>query len=125
MKFAGIELYNAAWADEFEYEPVVQAQMRSVTGALIHFEQAQPTGQSMTLTDSWIKRSVLLELQALRLQSNQQHEVELDDGRKFSVIFDRSKTPSLRAELIEGTPALPTNDDIYSVTLTLQIISEL
>jgi len=123
MNLAGIEIYNLYWANEFEYEGVAQAQFRGVTGALINFEQAQPTGAKMTLTGAWVKRSVLKQLQTKRHLAGQEHTLTLADGRTFTVIWDRTQQ-SLEAELIEGTRTQPTDDDIYAITLHLQIIAE-
>ena len=125
MKLDDIDIYNLYWANEFDYEPVVQAQIRSVTGALINFEQAQPVGQTMTLTGAWVSRTTLLALQAKRTTANNTIEVTLDDGRIFTTIFDRSKTPSLEAVLIDGIAANPEANDQYSITLNLQIIAQI
>lgn len=125
MKLDDIDIYNLYWANEFDYEPVVQAQIRSVTGALINFEQAQPVGQTMTLTGAWVSRTTLLALQAKRTTANNTIEVKLDDGRIFTTIFDRSKTPSLEAVLIDGIAANPEANDQYSITLNLQIIAQI
>lgn len=123
MNLAGIEIYNLYWANEFEYEPVAQAQFRSVTGSLINFEQAQEAGAKMTLTGAWVKRSVLKQIQSKRQLAGQEHTLTLEDGRAFKVIFDRSSS-SLESELIEGTRTQPTDDDIYAITLHLQVIAE-
>ena len=125
MKLDDIDIYNLYWANEFDYEPVAQAQIRSVTGALINFEQAQPVGQTMTLTGAWVSRTTLLALQAKRTTANNTIEVTLDDGRIFTTIFDRSKTPSLEAVLIDGIAANPEANDQYSITLNLQIIAQI
>lgn len=125
MKLDDIDIYNLYWANEFDYEPVVQAQIRSVTGALINFEQAQPAGQTMTLTGAWVSRTTLLALQNKRKTANAILEVTLDDGRIFNTIFDRSKAPSLEAVLIDGIAANPEANDQYSITLNLQIIAQI
>ena len=77
----------------------------------------------MTLTGAWVKRSVLKQLQAKRHLAGQEHTLTLADGRTFTVIWDRTQQ-SLEAELIEGTRTQPTDDDIYAITLHLQIIAE-
>ena len=124
MKLDGIEIYNAYWANEFEGEPVAQQQERTVTGALINFERAQPAGQPMTIRGAWVKRSVLKQLQAKRATANIVCTVELDDARKYSVIFDRSKA-SLEATQIDGAPAAPNDNDQYEIVLNLQIIEDI
>ena len=122
MIFSGITIPNAYWANEFEDEGVAQVQRRSVSGALLVFEQAQPAGRKMTITGAWVTRATLLAIQTKRLQVAQAHSLTLDDGRTFTVFFDRSQS-SLDAQLIHGTPAAPELTDTYSITLKLQIIS--
>lgn len=125
MKIDGIEIYNLYWADEFDYEPVVQAQLRAIDGALINFEQAQPVGQTMTLSGAWITRPTVIALQEKRRVAGSVMTVEMDDGRQYSAIFDRSRPPSMAVELIEGAASNPSDSDIYAITLNLQIISRI
>lgn len=115
-----ITLTNAVWQDEFDYEPIAQEQQRTVTGGLVTWEQAQPVGETMTITGVWLSRAQLEAMQAKRLQVNQAHTVELDDGRKFAVIFSR---PAITATPIDGPFTVPSPNDKYDVILHLQIIS--
>ena len=124
MTLDDIELYNAYWANEFDDEPVEQVQYRTVTGALINFERAKLAGQQMTITGCWITRETLLQLQEKRSQANNTSSIKLDDNREFNVIFDRSRSPSIESELIDGTKTNPGDSDLYEITLHLQIIQE-
>ena len=124
MTLDQIELYNAYWSNEFEDEPVEQVQYRTVTGALINFERAKLAGQQMTITGCWLDRATLLQLQSKRNSAGNVSSVVLEDGRSFDVIFDRSRSPSIESELIDGTKTNPADTDIYEITIHLQILSE-
>jgi len=123
-KISNIQIDNAYWSDEFDYEGVAQVQKRSVTGALLVFEQAQPTGQPLTLQGAWVTRQALLQLQTLRRQVSELVVVELEDGRKFNALFNRSEK-SIESKLVRGAAALPSDDDLYEVTLRFLIVSQI
>lgn len=123
-KISNIQIDNAYWSDEFDYEGVAQVQKRSVTGALLVFEQAQPTGQPLTLQGAWVTRQALLQLQTLRRQVSELVVVELEDGRKFNALFNRSEK-SIESKLVRGAAALPNDDDLYEVVLRFLIVSQI
>lgn len=125
MIFSGITLENTYWSDEFDYEPVAQVVRRSENQqALFNFEAARPVGRSMTLTNAWVPRSVVIDIEARRAMAGGVHRVELDDGREFDVIFDRSEQ-SVVVEQIEGSRTQPAATDRYSLILRLLIINEI
>lgn len=119
-----ITLDNAAWLDEYSYEPVKQETARSVTGALVTWEQAQPAGEPMTLGGIWLTRSALQTLQAKRATAATAMTLTLDDTRAFSVLFDRSQK-SIEVEAINGPYTVPAASDLYAVTLHLLILEQL
>lgn len=123
MNINGVELVNTYWSDEYDYEGVAQARLRSQTGALHVFERAQPNGQPMTLTNAWVTHSVLAQLQALRKQAGLVMPVELDDGRTFSTIFNR-EDKSIDVVQVSGSRVEPQSDDLYQVTIKLLIVGD-
>lgn len=124
MKFSGITLKNCFWSDEFDYEPVAQVLKRSANKfSLFNFELAQEAGRPMTLTGSWVPRTTVLEIETRRAVAGGVHKVELDDGREFDVIFDRS-SQSVVAEQVEGSRTNPQDTDKYSITLHLLIVGK-
>lgn len=121
MNIDGIELENMYWSDEYDYEGVEQVRLRSQTGALHVFERAQQGGQPMNLIGAWVTHVVLAQLQALRKQAGLVMSVELDDGRVFSVVFDR-EGKSIEAVKVSGSSTNPQPEDLYEVAIKLLII---
>ena len=115
---------NGYWSNEFEYEPVAQEQARSVTGALIAWERAQPMGAPVTLSDCWMTRADLQALQAKRQTAATSMTLTLDDARQFTVLFDRSQK-SIDATPVDGPFTVPASTDRYNVTLHLLITAAL
>jgi len=80
------------WSDEFSWTPVAQKEGFAVTGSLLIDTSSKQAGRPITLqpfTDaySWVRRSVVLQLQALAAIQDRQMVLTLDDGRIFSVMF--------------------------------------
>ena len=122
MKLAGIEISNMYWANEFDYEPVAQVQMRTVTGAPVVFERSQKSGAPMTLTGGWAKRSIVKQLQDKRELAGQVFTLELGD-REFEVMFDRSQQ-SIIATQLDGGFVDPSDNDRYEITLNMLLLAE-
>ena len=122
MKLAGIEISNMYWANEFDYEPVAQVQMRTVTGAPVIFERSQKSGSPMTLTGGWAKRSIVKQLQDKRELAGQTHTLELGD-REFEVMFDRTQQ-SIIATQLDGGFVDPSDNDCYEITLNMLLLAE-
>lgn len=115
---------NGYWSNEFDYEPVAQEQARSVTGALVTWERAQPMGAPVTLADCWMPRADLLTLQSKRQAAASPMTLTLDDGRQFTVLFDRGQK-SIEATPIDGPFTVPASTDRYNVTLHLLMTAAL
>lgn len=122
MKLAGIEISNMYWANEFDYEPVAQVQMRTVTGAPVIFERNQKSGAPMRLTGGWAKRSIIKQLQEKRELAGQVFTLELGD-REFEVMFDRSQQ-SIIATQLDGGFVDPSDNDRYEITLNMLLLAE-
>lgn len=123
MIFDGVIIENMAWANEWDYEPVRQEVHRSVTGALVVFERAEPAGEKMQLSGGWVTRAQLRDINAKRAAAAQNYELVLDDGRGFWVMFDRSQQ-SVVATPVDGPYTVPEDSDRYALVLNLLIVSK-
>lgn len=109
------------WVDEFDWDPVAQAQERSVMGVLLVQEGVKVHGRPITLQSNggvWTPLSVVRQLEVLRDQPGRVMPLVLPDGREFSVIFDRTNGAPLAAKQVHRT-VNPGPDESYDVNLRL------
>lgn len=108
------------WVDEFNWSAVVKSIERSITGALIIDAAPLTAGRPITLqgeeSQGWIRRTALLALQELANVSGETYELQMADGRSFSVQFAAEEP--LSAKPI-ARPELPADTHPYVATLRL------
>lgn len=110
---------NLIWQDEFAYNQVAQQQERSLTGGLIVQSGVKQYGQPVTLV-GWLSRAMLDALRAKEGGGNPVMDLALDDGRAFSVIFNRASGVAVEAEPIKETTHISQDPGAwYSATLRL------
>ena len=109
------------WANEFTTTQVAQDKQRSITGALVIFEDTKLEGRSLSLESDedggWITRLDLLALRAL----GEQEDTDLIlvfNNVSYDVRFDRSNGSGIKV-----VPVLdcsdPSNDSKYALSLSL------
>ena len=114
------------WINEFEWNPVVQSQERSLTGALLVQEQAKLQGRPIELTGGqqagWVARKTVLKLQDLIAAPDKVMILTLPDMRQLNVIFDRSSgSPVSATQVLEE--AYPADNSYYHLSLRLITVS--
>ena len=103
MTLDGIDLTNnLIWQDEFTYNQVAQQQERSLTGGLIVQSGVKQYGQPVTLV-GWLSRAMLDALRVKEGSGNPVMDLAMDDGREFSVIFNRASGVAVEASPIKET----------------------
>ena len=115
-----ITLPEMIWVDEFAWRPVVQRTERTLTGKLIIEEAALQKGRPITLSDTWITRSTLEQLQILASSPTNTHTLILQ-GQTYTVAWRHSEQ-ALTAEPIKPVTD-PSGDDFYSLTLRLMVVA--
>ncbi|KEQ18076.1 hypothetical protein [Endozoicomonas numazuensis] len=110
------------WINEFDWNPVVQSQDRSLTGGLLIQEQSKSYGRPIELSGgedaAWVSRSVVVNLLALSQVANKVMTLTLPDLRQYSVIFDRSAGSPIEARQVLPY-AYPGDDYQYSLVIRL------
>ncbi|WP_028579437.1 hypothetical protein [Desulfogranum japonicum] len=119
------------WADEFAWSPVIHERDYSCAGSLLIEASARQAGRPITLKSGdesngrafgLVKRSVVLQIQALQDAGDADMTLTLHDGRTFTVKFDKSSNSAMDAE-----PDYHQNpqeaDDLYRITLRLIEVS--
>lgn len=110
---------NLIWQDEFAYNQVAQQQERSLTGGVIVQSGVKQYGQPVTLV-GWLSRAMLDALRAKEGSGNPVMDLTLDDGRAFSVIFNRASGVAVEAAPIKETTHISQDPGAwYSATLRL------
>lgn len=108
------------WVDEFTWSGVVKSTERSITGALIIDAAPLVAGRLITLqgeeSQGWIRRTALLALQELANVPGESYELQMADGRVFTVQFAADEP--LSAKPI-ARPELPAETHPYVATLRL------
>lgn len=108
------------WVDEFTWSAVVKSTERSITGALIIDAAPLVAGRLITLqgeeSQGWIRRTALLALQELANVPGESYELQMADGRVFTVQFAADEP--LSAKPI-ARPELPAETHPYVATLRL------
>ena len=110
ITLAGIELPDDLdWEDEFGWEPVGQVITPTLSGAIIVEESVQSEGRPITLRsdgEAWVKRSTVLELQALaavpsaRMRSTSTDASSLSyGGEKVAVGWRQSNSTGSRIRM--------------------------
>ncbi|HHQ4448806.1 MULTISPECIES: hypothetical protein [unclassified Aeromonas] len=121
ITLAGIELPDDLdWEDEFGWEPVGQVITPTLSGAIIVEESVQSEGRPITLRsdgEAWVKRSTVLELQALAAVPSARMQLHLN-GRIFTVIWRRESGGGLEAKQLYRI-ADPDAQTPYEITLRL------
>lgn len=106
------------WVDEFDWSAVSKSVERSITGAQVIDVVECIAGRSITLQgvedQGWIRRDVLLSVQALAQQPAGEFLLRLADGREFTVQF--SADDPVSAEPL-SRPELPPDSHPYIATL--------
>lgn len=120
MTLDGIDITNLVWIDEFQFNQVEQEQTRGINGGLIVQGAVKHYGRPITLSKSWLQRSVVEQLVAKEL-GNPEMSLILDDGREFAVIFNRTRGPAVAATPVFDITNAPA-DWRYEVTLRLTTI---
>lgn len=108
------------WIDEFQHNQVAQEQDRTLTGALVVQEGQKHFGRPITLAEGWLPRSTVDELYVKEADSSQPMPLTLDDGREFTVLFDRTRGPAVEAAPVQFyTQASQTPSWRYQITIRL------
>ena len=113
------------WVNEFDWSPVAQSVDRSLTGALMVFESEKAFGRSIVLGDgdnSWLTKIEVDAVFALSQILNKKMDLSLPDGRRFTVIFDRTDSAPLTVTPIFPT-SQPDSTDYYGVILRLLTVA--
>lgn len=120
MILGGIDITdNFVWSDEFNYNQVEQSQERSLTGGMIIQSGLKLYGRPITLGASWLPRSTVDALYALEATTSAM-DLELADGREFSVVFDRSRGIAVEAkQIFDYVDAANESNWQYTVTIRL------
>jgi len=108
---------NLTWEDEFDWNPVSQKMTYTLSGSLVVESGVKQAGRPITLSGAWIKRSVLLAVQA-KLLAPQQMVLTLPDGRTFNVIFRYHDSLPLVTEPVFEL-VNPPDTHLYLITLKL------
>jgi hypothetical protein len=112
---------NFVWTDEFAHNQIEQASERSLTGGLIIQHGVKKYGRPITLTNSWLSRSVVDALYAKEATAGAM-VLTLADSRQFTVVFDRS-----RGIAIEATPVFDytnaANEPTWQYRVTLRLLT--
>jgi hypothetical protein len=114
------------WVDEHDWEPVVQGEKRSVTGAMIIQPRALTAGRPITLQpdedrSAWMTRAVLLQMRNLAAVPGQVMTLTIN-GQAYSVVFRRSDGSAIEAEPIAHYNT-PDAADWYRVTAKFLTLS--
>lgn len=115
------------WVDEFgDWEKVERSDAYSLTGALLRDVATRQEGRPITLAaiddQGWIRRSVLLAVQALaEASADAQHTFVHADGRSFNVRFAADDAPITATTV--ARPEMPDADSPYVATLRLIEVS--
>ena len=111
---------DLVWIDEFDHEPVAQADSRTLGGVLISEETALLHGRPITLgaPGQWVERSVVIALKALAATSAETHTLSLR-GDTYTVQFRR---PAITARPAV-TYADPLAADPYEITINLRTVA--
>ncbi|WP_236172609.1 hypothetical protein [Pseudomonas pseudonitroreducens] len=122
MRLDSIELDDQlAWVDEFDWDAVAQDQQRSITGALLVQEGIKLHGRPITLRSdegAWTPLSVVRKLEKLRDEPRRLMQLNLADGREFSVIFNRQAGSPLEAiPLFREVSPAPDADYLLTIRL--------
>ncbi|MFN3879797.1 MAG: hypothetical protein ACK4L8_00010 [Nitrincola lacisaponensis] len=115
-----ITLPDMIWSDEFAWRPVVQRTERTLTGKLFIEPALMHLGRPITLTDAWVTRTTLQQLQALASTPGSTHTLTLQ-GQNYTVAW-RHTEQALTAEPIKPVTD-PGADDFYSLTLRLMVVA--
>ncbi len=89
------------WSDEI-WSPVQQERKQSLTGSLLVEEDSVLAGRPITLegseTAAWVSRQIVLDLLALAETPGMEMTLTLEDGRTFTVMFNREHGQPVEAE---------------------------
>lgn len=108
------------WIDEFQHNQVAQEQDRTLTGALVVQEGQKHFGRPITLAEGWLPRSAVDDLYAKEAAASVPMSLTLDDGRDFSVLFDRTRGPAVEATPVQFyTKASQSPSWRYQITIRL------
>lgn len=121
ITLGGIELPDdLVWIDEFDWDPVAQATVRTLGGINVIEESALIAGRPITLgaPGQWITRATLLLLRALAATPATTHVLDLH-GTEHSVAF-RRPTPIKAKPVVEF--ASPQDTDFYEVQINLMTV---
>lgn len=109
------------WIDEHAWTPAIARVEYLLTGALLVESAARSAGRPITLKAepdmAWITRAVLDALYIWASEPNRTFQLELHDGRSFTVAF-RHHESALEAEPVLGFPSRSASD-WYCVSLRL------
>ena len=111
------------WVDEFEWSAVVAEQEYTLAGALVVDESERQAGRPITLQGDyvWITRATVLALRALDV-SEAQFTLTLEDGRTFTVGWNRASGDSPLVAKPVHYQAPVAVDDWYTIVLRLMEI---
>ena len=122
MILGGVDITdNFVWSDEFNYNQVEQSQERSITGGMIIQAGVKQYGRPITLGESWLSRFIVDALFALEATIAPM-QLELADGREFTVVFDRSRGVAVDAKPVDGY-VLAANDPNWQYKETIRLLT--
>lgn len=120
MTLNGINLPEMIWQDEFSWRPVTQRTERTLTGKLFVEEALLHKGRPITLTDAWITRTTLQEIQSLASVPAATYPLTLQ-GQSYTVAFRHND------QAFTAVPIKPLTDpdstDFYELTLRLMVVA--
>ena len=115
------------WADEYEWNPVEQSVVRSVTGAIIVSCQARIEGRPITLrpidqSSAWMTKKTLKQLRHWAAVPGKQMVLTLQD-ETFNVIFRHQDSSGTSAEpIVFYNRETEEDTDFYLITLRLMTV---
>ena len=113
------------WSDEFDTSQVAQDRKRTITGALVIFEDTKIKGRSLKLESDddsgWITRADLLALRSLCELEDTDCEL-IYRSITYKVRFDRSNGSGIKAVPVVDCSD-PSNDAKYALSLSLITVS--
>ncbi|QEW05658.1 hypothetical protein [Nitrincola iocasae] len=115
-----IILPDMIWSDEFTWRPVWQRTERTLTQKLFIETGPIHKGRPVTLTDAWVTRATLQQLQTLASTPGTTHTLTLQ-GQTYTVAW-RHTEQALTAEPIKPVTD-PDDDDFYSLILRLMVVA--
>lgn len=113
---------NLVWQNEFAFSSVTQERERSLTGGLLIQEGVKQYGRPIILGPSWLDRATIDALVAKAATPSTLMTLTLDDGRTFTVIFDRAQGSGIDAVPVNPY-TLASQEPTWQYQTTLRLLT--